>query len=360
MPESDRLVAVAAHGLAGSRTDLPAGPLSEVEWFDLVQGCLAADLVGFLAAAVTAGDMAVTPAQAEELAVLDSECVGLSLLVERRAVTAAAVVGAAGIDHRVVDGPARRLAYGDAGTRHHRAVRLLVSSRRLGDALALQGPAPAPVAGQAAHRRERLAVLSSVPGLAGLDGQPRSPASHGDAAIAVATEADLLARLGPAAVIDLAGRSVPVLTLEQQLVVASAEMAADPVTPLVQLRDVAELALCPDLDSAVARHLAESTRSAEALADGVSLAWERFDLADQTGLSVWARRMSGSRRSGPGVRSVARSSAPVGRVGFAQRVFGRGQPGEVPAAGLPLVPLTTTAAAPSGAPRSNRSARRQT
>jgi hypothetical protein len=358
MPESDRLVAVAAYGLAGSRTDLPAGPLSEVEWFDLVQGCLAADLVGFLAAAVTAGDMAVTSAQAEELAVLDSECVGLSLLVERRALAAAALVGAAGIDHRVVDGPARRLAYGDAGTRHHRAVRLLVSSRRLGDALALQGPAPTPVAGQAAHRRERLAVLSSVPGLGGVDGQPRSPAAQGE--VAVAVEADLLARLGPAAVIDLAGRSVPVLTLEQQLLVACAEMAADPVTPLVQLRDVAELALCPDLDSAGARHLAESTRSAEALADGVSLAWERFDLADQTGLSVWARRMSGSRRPGPGVRAAPRSSAPVGRVGFAQRVFGRGQTGEVPAGGLPLVPLTTTAAAPSGVPRPNRSARRQT
>ena len=35
MPSSDRLVAIAAHGLAGSRTDLPAVPLSDVEWFDL-------------------------------------------------------------------------------------------------------------------------------------------------------------------------------------------------------------------------------------------------------------------------------------------------------------------------------------
>ena len=94
--------------------DLPGAPLSDLEWFDLVQGCVAADLVGFLAAADGAGRLPVTPGQADELAALDAERAGSTRLVERRAVTVAAVLAAAGIDHRIVDGPARRLAYGDA------------------------------------------------------------------------------------------------------------------------------------------------------------------------------------------------------------------------------------------------------
>ena len=69
-PTSARLVAVAAHGLAGSRTDLPAAPLNEGEWFDLVHGCVAADLLGLLATAAGEGHLPVTAAQAEELDVL--------------------------------------------------------------------------------------------------------------------------------------------------------------------------------------------------------------------------------------------------------------------------------------------------
>jgi hypothetical protein len=111
MPTSARMVAVAAHGLAGSRTDLPHAPLSEVEWFDLVQGCTTADLVGLLAAAAGEGHLPVTAGQAEELDVLAAEHAGLSALVERHAVTMASLLEIAGIDHRVVDGPARALAY---------------------------------------------------------------------------------------------------------------------------------------------------------------------------------------------------------------------------------------------------------
>mgnify|MGYP006315664093 CR=1 FL=1 len=58
MPESALLVAVAANGLAGSRTDPPTARLSPAEWFDHVQGCVAADLVGFLASAAADGALA--------------------------------------------------------------------------------------------------------------------------------------------------------------------------------------------------------------------------------------------------------------------------------------------------------------
>jgi hypothetical protein len=167
MPTSARMVAVAAHGLAGSRTDLPHAPLSGVEWFDLVQGCTTADLVGLLAAAAGDGHLPVTVDQAEELDVLAAEHAGLSTLVERHAVTMASLLEIAGIAHRVVDGPARALAY-PGGAPHAlrpvRCVRVLVPPARLDDARSLQGMRPAPPDGPA-PRHERLVVVDVLPGL---------------------------------------------------------------------------------------------------------------------------------------------------------------------------------------------------
>ena len=173
MPTSARMVAVAAHGLAGSRTDLPHEPLSEVEWFDLVQGCVAADLVGLLAAAAADGHLPVTAGQAEELDVLAAEHAGLSALVERHAVTMAALLEIAGIDHRIVDGPARALAYpGGPGhsVRPVRRVLVLVPPARRDDARALQGVRPAIPDGPV-PRHERLVVVDTLPGL---DPAPRA------------------------------------------------------------------------------------------------------------------------------------------------------------------------------------------
>ena len=306
MPTSDRL-------------ELPPGPLSEPEWFDLVQGCVAADLVGFLAAAAAAGDLVLTPGQADELAVLVAEHAGLSLLVERRAVTASSVLTAAGIDHRVVDGPARRLAYGDAALRPARRAHVLVPPARLAEARALQGPAPA----GSGPRTERLVLLASLPGLA------EGPAGGG-AASETGGAAPLLVRLGPPAHLELAGCRVPVLSLEQQLVAAALEVAGSPVVPLARQRDVAQLALSAGLDAAAARRLAEALGLTGALAEAIALAWGTFDLADKTELSVWAQRVAGRR---PHQAAERPAPAPVARKGFAQRVLRRSPaPAGVPVA----------------------------
>lgn len=336
MPTSARLAAVAAHGLAGSRTDLSAEPLSEVEWFDLVQGCLATDLVGFLAAAAARGELRLTAGQAEELAVIESEHAGLSLLIERRAVTLASILAAAGIEHRVIDGPARRLAYGDTGMRHVSSVQVLVAPGRLDDALALQRP---PRGGRPSTAA-RVTLVSSLPGFGPLPerGPDRTPGANGDGAAPAAPAPDLVGLLGPATVIPVAGREVAALSLEQQLLVACVELVAAPVTSLARLRDVAQLALSGDLDALRARRLAESVGLSAVLADGLAMAWHRFDLADKTELSVWALRVTSQ---GHG----RRAAAPSGRVGLAQRVLGR-RPQVAPAAvgrsNASARPLTTT------------------
>jgi hypothetical protein len=322
MPTSARMVAVAAHGLAGSRTDLPHAPLSEVEWFDLVQGCTTADLVGLLAAAAGEGHLPVTAGQAEELDVLAAEHAGLSALVERHAVTMASLLEIAGIDHRVVDGPARALAY-SGGALHEvrpvRRVRVLVAPARIDDARALQGVRPAIPDGPV-PRHERLAVVDALPGL---DPAPR---------------ADLPALLGGPARLDLDGRSVPVLTLEQQLIVSCAELSLMPVPSLVALRDVAQLSLAPALDARATRRLADRVGASDALAGGMAQAWMWFDLADKTELSVWAVRRSAPRAD----RTAGRASSPATRIGLAQRVLGRRA-----AAPAPVAPAAGPAAASS-------------
>lgn len=328
MPISALLAAVAAHGLAGSRTDLPARPLGELEWFDLVQGCVATGLVGFLAAAAADGHLPLTDGQADELAIIEREHAALSLLVERQAVTVAAVLTAAGIEHRVIDGPARRVAYGESGVRHVRSVQVLVAPDRLVDALALR-PGSAGT--------ERVTLVSSLPGFGAL-GADR-PDEALDAATAPPAAPDLVDRLGAAVVVPLAGRDVAALSLEQQLVVACVELVAAPVTSLAQLRDVAQLALCPALDALRARRLAESIGASGMLADGLAMAWHRFDLADKTELSVWALRVAGHRH-GP----RAGSTSP-GRVGLARRVLGRrpsAVPTGTPRGRLPQTPRPTT------------------
>jgi hypothetical protein len=352
MPASARLVAVAAHGLAGSRTDLPAAPLSEAEWLDLVQGCVAADLVGFLARAVASGHMPVTEGQADELSVVEAERAGLSLIVERRAVTMVGMLAAAGIEHRVINGPARRLVYGSDAIRHVGEVHVLVAPGRIDAARALQGPPPTAAGARPVQRHERLVLRSGVAGL-GPDAAEPGPRRIDESGPTPAAEVDALRLLGPPATLDLAGRPVSVLSLEQQLVVAAVETAAHPAPSLALVRDVAQLALCADLDSTAARRLADSTGVAGALAEGIAAAWDRFDLADKTELSVWALRRRGTRR---GRSSSGRSTPPLARPGLAQRVLGRRQ--QVPAGAVGTPTLSTTTAPPSGPGRSPRSTRR--
>jgi hypothetical protein len=367
MPDSQLLVAVAAHGLAGSRTDLPSASLSPIEWFDLARACAADDLVGFLARAAADAAFRATEGQAEELSVLDAEHAGLSLLVERHALTMASLLAAAGIPYRVVDGPARRLAYGETGARHWRTVQILVPPARLDVARALVG---LPAVGARGHvvRQERVMLRTVIAGASpGVPPDPSGAVATSDDAGARrgtspgASAADLsspfapsdpggpdpLELLGEAADIEVAGRSVAVLTIEQQIVIACLDLADAPVAPLVQLRDVAQLALSPDLDGRKTRRLAQRLGATSALARVVALAWETFDLADRTELSVWALRLEGA---GTGVASEL-SGRRQTRAVLARRLLRRRQPAP---AGAPL-----RAAVPSGRPAAPAESRSQ-
>ncbi|MGH9111399.1 MAG: nucleotidyltransferase family protein, partial [Acidimicrobiales bacterium] len=293
-------VAVAAHGLAGSRRDLPQGPLDAAAWFDLLEQCRSGQLVGFLAATVARGDLVATAGQAEELSVLEAEYAGLSLLVEQRLLTACSLLGAAGIEHRVLDGPARhQVAYAGSGVRTYESAEVLVPADQSDVARRLPGLAlrPAESAAHAVARRPRITVRHSV-----------LPESIG---ATVGIE-----QLSAGVPLHVADRQLVGLSIDELLVVACVELAVDRFSPrwLLGVRDVAELALSSRLDPIHVRRLAEAWQVAEVVAEMLGLVWQVLDLADKTELSVWALRLGGARatavparRRRPAERSAERA-----------------------------------------------------
>ena len=274
-PPVDDTVALAAHGLAGSRLDMPRGPLSTERWTHLVEECRSQELLGYVAGAVAAGRLAVTDDQADELYVLEAESAGLALLVEQRLITLATSLGAAGIDYRVVDGPARtQLAFADACLRHFETVDIVVEPGYVRLAAAMKGPGGHFRSTHRARRRPRIGVRATV-----------LPAVDNEAIVDLADLGD------SSATITLGGHRLPALPPEEQLVCVAVEVvtgAGDRQTAL--LRDLAELALSPAIDVGQVRRVAETWHVSDPVVAAVRTAWQEFDLADKTALSVWAQR----------------------------------------------------------------------
>jgi hypothetical protein len=306
IPVDGAVVGVAAHGLAGSRVDVPPGPLDDESWAHLVDACRGAQLVGMLAATAASGDLAVTAGQDEELAVLEAESAGLSLLVEQRVLTMCSLLEAAGVDGRLLDGPAcHRLAYSGSSLRTFDRAELLVPPNRLEAMLRPPAAGGGPTPTGVAVRRRRVGFRASA-----------LPDGWAGAAVG-------LGELSEGATIDVAGRAIRALTIEEQLVVACVELAIDSFSDrwLLRARDVAELALCADLEAGLVRRLAERWQVTEVAAEMISLVWQVFDLADKTELSVWALRLDGARSDPAARRRRPPDRTPV-RTASATRVTG--------------------------------------
>ncbi|HEX8804396.1 MAG TPA: nucleotidyltransferase family protein [Acidimicrobiales bacterium] len=302
-------VAVSAHGLAGSRHDRPAGPLPQDRWAQLLHACCAQELLGYLAGAVAAGELAVTAQQADELYVVEAESVGLALLVEQRLVTLAGSLAAAGIGYRVVDGPARsQLAYDEACLRHFETVDLVVEPGYVKLAAAMKGPSGGHFRNtHRARRRPRIGVRATV----------LPPGDH-------ETIVDLGDLADVSATLTLGGHRLPALPPEEQLLCVAIEVVGEPGDRRVALlRDVAELVLSPSIDAVRVRRLAETWHVSELLVGAIRAAWRLFDLADKTALSVWAERYHNGALDRGGWRP---RGAPQPRRGVAdtmQRLLGR-------------------------------------
>jgi hypothetical protein len=255
------LLGLAAYGLAGSVVETYPGPFAPDEWYHFVRACDDHGLLGILAHAVDRGSMALTEAQTEELAVREREVAGLSLLVEQRVVRVSSLLSAAGIAHRLIDGPARaRLGYRQPGTRTFRVATLLTEPAGAGLVAPLTSAAPT-----------RLDVRVSVAGDEG-------------GSIPVYRMTD------PPTILSLADRPIPTAGVEELLVLACLEVAGASVPDLMVLRDVAELALFPAIDPERVRSTADAWGVASVVTHALVETWRTFELADRTALSVWAAR----------------------------------------------------------------------
>jgi len=277
------LLGLAAFGLAGSVVEVHPGPFEPDEWYHLVRACDAHGLLGTLASAAERGTIRLSEAQAEELAVREREAAGLSLLVEQRVVRVSSLLSAAGLPHRLIDGPARaRLGYREPGIRTFRHATLLVD------------PAGAQLVGPlTASSPSRLNVRTEI--------------QCEDVRVVVGQLSD------PPTVLSLADRPIPTASVEEHLVLACVDAYMAPTVDLVVTRDVAELALFPGIDPARVKAVSDAWNVTSVVVHALADTWRTFELADRTALSVWAARdedqqahSSRSRRSGGVMGRVAR------------------------------------------------------
>lgn len=288
-PADGTLAAIAAYGLAGSRRSLPGAALDPAAWDALVTLCAARHLVGLLSAAVATGEVAVPDERRVAFADLTGRVADRSRTAGRAAVAGSAALAEAGIDHRVLDGPAIvDRVFRDPHRRPVEAVEVLVAPSALGAAGALTGD-PVRVCSEALPHglgaRVRLADLSEPP---------------------VDVEVD--------------GSRLPAVALDAALVRSCARAAGGGADHVVALRDVAQIALSGPIDGDLVRSRAADWRCTAVVAWAVARAWQAFDLADRTELSVWAERYEPEPAERRALLSPARSGARHRRVaGVAHR-----------------------------------------
>jgi hypothetical protein len=102
--------------------------------------------------------------------------------------------------------------------------------------------------------------------------------------------------------------TLPGLPLDAACVSACARAAAGP-QELIALRDVAQIALVEPLDFDLVWARADAWRCTEVVAWAVTQAWQTFDLADKTELSVWASRYRPAPRGPRRVSALAQRLA---------------------------------------------------
>jgi len=290
-PAAELRAGIVAHGLLGTTTELPSQPLDDDAWSRLYGDTWADRTTGLLAAAISSGALATTPDQAEQAYQAHAEEMSSVLLIERWLLDHVARLAAAGIETCVLKGSAvAHLDYPDPALRSFCDVDLLVRTDdwdRAVEILTAGGYArqiPQPRAGF--DRRFSKGATFSVPDGPELD--LHRTFVMGPFGLTVDLDAVWAARIPFA----LGGQELAALDREERFLHACYHAALGDVPPrLVALRDVAQMALAPELDVERARSLASEWRGDAVIARAINLAWETFRLADATALSAWAARL---------------------------------------------------------------------
>lgn len=285
--ERDVAEALAAAGLPGSMHQLPHEPLDERSWTRFLKKVQRERLSGLLIQAIGEDLMAVDDEQVEQAVELHLGHVRHVLLLERRLLEAVDGMAAAGVEVRVLKGAAlAHVLYKDPSMRLYGDVDLLVRTEQYDTAkdvlrdLGAQPPLP-PLRADFERRFGKGATFVCeddleidlhrllVPGFYGLQ-----------------IDADtLFERPEP---LTLANRTISTLTPELHLLHACYHAAIGHLARSVSLRDIAELATSPDIDTDRVVRLARSWDGEAVVARAVRLAWERLRIERRCEIADWA------------------------------------------------------------------------
>ena len=282
------MAAVAALGLAGTEHSPPIGPLADEDWPSLRTAVRKHRLTGVLLAAAEAGRFPVTDDQHEQLVTDHVRAMAGALLLEELLLEVAGLLDMHGVELRVLKGAAvAHLDYPAPEQRSFGDVDILVRSDQVattatvlqahGLTRAYQPPNPA------WDREFGKGALFRT----GDEAEVDIHRTFATAPLGLRIQLDDLWQ--PAQPLELAGVTLAALPRELRLLNAAYSAAVADTTPApATLRDIAQIALHPDLDTPAVKELAARWGGRAVLASAVKATWHQLRLADVTALSSWA------------------------------------------------------------------------
>jgi hypothetical protein len=280
--------AVAGYGLGPRSAPILEAPLPSCEWPALVDFLREQRLIGLFAAAVADGAAAVTPEQRRDLDRTLEEVTAGTLSVEQLALQTVAALRGAGIDHRVLKGPAvAHLDYPKPERRPYVVVNLLVPTSQYDGAvtaLLAQGfrrtiPEPRP------GFDRRFGKGTSLRAPDGGDVDLHRTIVTGP--FAMLADPDSL--FASSTVLHLHGEQVLALGPEERLLHACFDARVGDDPPLfLRLRDIVQLVLSHPLDIERIETMSDIWKSQSVVAEAVRHAWRTLGVTDIVPLSAWA------------------------------------------------------------------------
>ena len=280
--------AVAAYGLGPPKEVLTDSPVDDSTWPRLLELAKAQRLVGLLRTAAEDGALALQGAQWTQLERASAEILGETARAERSTAEIATILQLAGVDSRVLKGPAlAHLDYPSPGMRPYVHVNLLVRAEDFVDAiklLVISGYRRAhaePAAGFDSKFRKGTDLLSS----SGMLVEVHRTIADGPYALIV-EHAELFKASTP---VFVAGHELSALGPEERLLHACFEARVGDIKPLlVRLRDIVQLVLTHDLDIGRIEQLSGAWGAQSLVAEAVRRAWTLLGVTDMVPLSEWA------------------------------------------------------------------------
>lgn len=281
--------ALAAHGLAGSMLDLPATPLAQDAFDEMLSVMRVQRMTGLLWKAIVDGALPVTQGQAEQAEILHVRALSATLVLERLLLETVDELEGRGIPVRVLKGSAvAHLDYPDTSMRTFGDIDILVPGwafDRAVECLSSLGhtrmfPQPRP------GFDRRFSKGTSFRTADGLEIDLHRTFTMGPFGIRL----DLPRLWETRADFELGGRRLEALSTEERFLHSCYHAVLGEVRPrLMPLRDLAQIALTRSLDLDRLHTLIRASRGEAVVSRAVRYAWSELDIADVLAISAWAQ-----------------------------------------------------------------------